>query len=85
MGLLCEARTPAAASLVPRGLLDLPTLRGYSYFSLDNFWKIKRKLYKNEPQNRVSVISNDEIKIFGIVVIKTSMRRNLKDVWKNER
>ena len=39
-------------------------------FSLDNFWKIKRKLYKNEPQNRVSVINDDEIEIFGIDAIK---------------
>ena len=36
-------------------------LRKNNNFSLDNFWKIKRKLYENEPQNRVSVINDDEI------------------------
>ena len=39
-------------------------------FSLENFWKIKRKPDKNEPQNRVSVINDDEIEIFGIDAIK---------------
>ena len=53
--------------------------------SLDNFWKIKSKLYKNEPQNGVSVINDDEIEIFGIDAIKKSMKRNSKGVWTNER
>ena len=39
-------------------------------FTLENFWKIKRKPDKNEPQNRVSVINDDEIEIFGIDAIK---------------
>ena len=47
-------------------------------FSLDNFWKIKRKLYKNEPQNRVSVINDDEIEIFGINVIKKDYEKEFK-------
>ena len=47
-------------------------------FSLDNFWKIKRKLYKNEPQNRVSVINDDEIEIFGIDAIKKEYEKEFK-------
>ena len=47
-------------------------------FRLDNFRKIKRKLYKNEPQNRVSVINDDEIEIFGIDAIKKEYEKKFK-------
>ena len=33
-------------------------------FSVDNFWKIKKKFYKTAPQNKCSIVNDDNLELY---------------------
>ena len=47
-------------------------------FSVDNFWKIKKKFYKTAPQNKSSIMNDDNLELYMPEQIVSEYRKEFQ-------